>query len=438
MTTTLPPTRLATQPAETTSAPSLTSLPGQQPAEGAVPERRRNTASLRDTDLLASVGAGLAAVALTALLFNRVAPLHGGLGFVIVAYLLFLGLYSLLVSFDEKGPIVRDRITSALVHSLAFLVVLALVFVIGFTLYRGREALVHSNFYTQTLKATGPLDPITSGGILHGIVGTLIMIGIALVIVVPLGLTCALFLAELPGPFARLVRTVTEAMTALPSIVAGLFIYAVLVIPIFGREKPLLGKGGAAAAIAISIEMLPIIIRTGDVVLRLVPGSLKEASLALGAGQWRTAWHVVLPTARSGLATAVILGTARGIGETAPVLLTAGFASATNVNPFKGPMVSLPLVAFDQVKSPNNVAIARGFGAAAALLVLVLLLFLLARVIGGRGPGDLTKRQQRARTRESERDLARLSPPDAGSPTLPLPSDTRPEHLGGPPVVASA
>ena len=163
------------------------------------------------------------------------------------------------------------------------------------------------------------------------IIGTLWEITIALAITVPLGITCAVFLNEIPGRFSRLVRTVAEAMTALPSIVAGLFIYAT-VDPVLGVEK-----SGFAAALAISVEMLPIIIRAADVVLRLVPGTLREASLALGASQWRTVWHVILPTARSGLTTAVILGTARGIGETSPVLLTAGFTQRFNADPAAGP-----------------------------------------------------------------------------------------------------
>ena len=170
-----------------------------------------------------------------------------------------------------------------------------------------------------------------------------------------------------------------------------------------------LPKSGFAAALAISVMMLPIIIRAADVVLRLVPGSLKEASLALGTGQWRTVWHVTLPTARSGLMTAVILGAARGIGETSPVLITAGYTASMNTNPFSGPMVSLPLAAFNLVGNPQITSIQRAFGAAMTLLVVVLVLFVIARIIGGRGPGNLTKRQVQRRAKESERDAKRFS-----------------------------
>ncbi len=230
--------------------------------------------------------------------------------------------------------------------------------------------------------------------------GTLWEISIALSITVPLGISCAVFLNEIPGKFSRFVRTIAEAMTALPSIVAGLFIYATVVLAL-GVEK-----SGLAAGLAISVEMLPIIIRASDVVLRLVPGTLREASLAMGASQWSTVWRVVLPTARSGLTTAVILGTARGIGETSPVLLNAGFTSRFNSDPLHGPMNSLPLATFFFVKSPQKTMIARGFGTAAVLMLLVLLLFTIARLIGGRRPGDLSKRQQRARISGSKRDLA--------------------------------
>jgi len=170
-----------------------------------------------------------------------------------------------------------------------------------------------------------------------------------------------------------------------------------------------LARCGLAAGLAISVMMLPIVIRASDVVLRLVPGSLKEASYAMGAPKWRAVWHVILPTARSGLTTAVLLGTARGIGETSPVLLTAGFGSSLNFNFLSGPMVSLPLATFIFSGSPEKTMIARGFGAAAALLALVLVLFALARVFGGRQAGELSTRGQRRRAQESLRDLERFN-----------------------------
>jgi phosphate transport system permease protein len=288
------------------------------------------------------------------------------------------------------------------VHSLGVVLLGVLVFVIVYTVTRGWQAMIHVNFFTQDMRDAGPLDPLTVGGIKHAVVGTLIEIAITLAIAVPLGLLGAVFLHEVPGPFSRFVRTVVEAMTALPDVLAGLFIYATLIL-ILGLQQC-----GFAASCALAVTVLPIIIRAGDVVLRLVPGNLTEASYALGSGQWRTVWHILLPTARSGLATAVILGTARGIGETAPVLLTAGFTPNLNTDPLHGPMTSLPLEAYQLVQSPEPAMIARGFGAAATLLVLVLVLFAIARAIGGRGAGQLTARQRRRRTAASRRDLRRF------------------------------
>lgn len=368
---------------------------------GAPEPRARKVGGLRRTDVLAVAGAGIGSVGVTALLFT-ILPFSGALGFILIAYLFFIAIYAVLVSLDESKAAIRDRVAATIIHSIAFLMLLALVFVVVFTVIRGWEALVNVNFYTQDMSAAGPLDPLTMGGILHAIVGTLIIIAIALVIVIPLGLACAIFLNEMPGPFARIVRTITEAMTALPSIVAGLFIYASLILA-FGVQK-----SGFAAALAISVMMLPIMIRSADVVLRLVPGNLKEASYALGAGQWSTIWRVTLPTAKSGLMTSIILGTALGIGETAPVLLTAGFTASLNVNPVEGPMIALPLATWEFVKSPEPSMIARGFGTAAALMIIVLILFIVARIIGGRGAGNLSPIQARRAKNQSRRDLARM------------------------------
>jgi phosphate transport system permease protein len=188
---------------------------------------------------------------------------------------------------------------------------------------------------------------------------------------------------------ARFVRTIVEAMTALPSIVAGLFILATFIL-MLGFDK-----SGFAAGLAITVMMLPIMIRAADVVFRLVPATLKEASFGLGAGQLKTVLHVILPTARSGLTTAIILATARGIGETSPVLLTSGFAQSLNVNPFKGPMVSLPLDVFQFKQSPEPLMVERGFGTAIVLLGLVLVLFVAARVAGAQDVAKKARRRQR-------------------------------------------
>lgn len=363
---------------------------------------RRSLRGVRMDDVYAVVGALAAAMAVATLIFGWIAPLTGPIGWVIVAFVLFVLFYALLVAVTADGREVLDRVMTVVLASAGMILLGALVFVVLFVITRGADALFHVNFFTQDMEFAGPLDGLDVGGVSHAIMGTLIQIGIALSITVPLGILTAVFLNEVGGPFARFVRTVTDAMTALPSIIAGLFVYSAIILLITGQ------RSGFAAAMAITVMMLPIVVRAADVVLRLVAGNLREASYALGASKFRTVWHVVLPTARSGLATAVILGTARGIGETSPVLLTSGVTAVMNLNPFEGPMISLPLQVFDFVRSPEPNMIARGFGAAAVLMLLVLALFAIARVIGGRGPGDLTPRQQRAVLRRSQNDALRM------------------------------
>ena len=412
-------------------APAVAGPRTHLPAQDRVPlpatqTQRRVLNKVRREDVLRLVGALVAAVATTAWLFTQVIPVNGPLPFVLITYVLFLGFFVTLISFDDDRVTIADRVWGVVIHSAAAVLLLALSVVVIFTLTRGSDAFTHWNFWTQDLSLAGPLDPLTVGGMAHAAVGTLIMISFALAFSVPLGLLCAVFLAEFPSPFSRVVRTVTEAMTALPSIICGLFIYATYVL-MFGLDK-----SGFAASLAITIMILPIIIRSADVVLRLVPATLKEASFAMGASHWRTIWNVVLPTSRPGLMTAIVLGTARGIGETSPVLLTAGYTTFYNFNPFSGPMVSLPFATFTLVKSPEPSQVARGFGAAAVLMVLVFLLFALARIAGGRGPGVLSSRQMRRVARSSASDARRFASHSAsahnqsahgGSTTVDSPSE---------------
>jgi len=362
------------------------------------PPRRRVRAT---TGAREAVGGTVAGTSVALLLFGRIAPFSGLIGFIVVAYLASLAIYATLVSLTDDALAVRDRVVTVLLSTAAVLMGLALVCVIVFTMWSGRKALTHLNFYAQDLRKAGPRSGLNVGGIEHALVGTLWMISISMAITVPLGIACAVFLNEVGGRFARFVRTIVEAMVGLPSIIAGLFIFATYVLILHEHT-------GLAAALALSVDMLPIIIRSADVVLRLVPGTLREASAALGAPQWRTVRTVVLPTARSGLATAVILGMARGLGETAPVLLTAGYTTFMNKSPLHGPMVSLPLVAYELVKSGEPNLQARGYAAASVLLVLVLTLFVVARIIGGRGPGKLSKAQARRMQRRSTRDANRI------------------------------
>jgi phosphate transport system permease protein len=376
---------------------------------------KREVRKARAEDTFDIVSGAVAGISVATLLFGWFTPLQGAVGWTLFAYLLFLGFYAVLISLSSHRLFVVDRLMTVVLYSAGFVLIASLVFVVVFTLTRGQTALFNLNFFIETMQLAGPLDPLTVGGIRHAIVGTLIQISIALAITIPLGITTAIFLNEIGGKFARFVRTISDSMTALPSIVAGLFIYAVLLVLDTQRS-------GFAAAAAISVMMLPIIIRAADVVLRLVPGTLREASLALGSSKWETVRHVVLPTSRSGLVTSVILGTARGIGETSPVLLTSGITANFNANPFEGPMISLPLQVFDLVKSPEPNMIARGFGTATVLLLVVLALFTAARIFGGRGPGEFTARQARSARAKSQADLIRITVAGAADESQPKPN----------------
>lgn len=352
--------------------------------------RLRQMSGQTPDDKFVMFGSWVAGFALAWLVTYRLLPWTGLLPF--VATWLVLGLLVLATATSLTGSRVdvRDRIAGAVIHAGALTVGMALLSTLVFIFVKGAPALPHLNMYADDMSGVGPRDPFTRGGVLHAVVGSAIELGIAVAITVPLGIGTAVFMTEVGGKFARVVRTVVEAMTALPSVVAGLFIYTTVIIGLG------VARSGLAASLALGVMMLPIIARAADVVLRVVPGSLREASLALGASRWRTVWHVVLPTARPGLATALILGVARGIGETSPVLLTSGAASFVVTDPTNGVMNSLPLFIFSTVRSGEPVLIARAFGAAALLLALVLVLFVTARLLA-RPPRPKRRRALRRR-----------------------------------------
>jgi phosphate transport system permease protein len=336
---------------------------------------RRRVGAATVEDLVVGAGSVLAALALAWVLCFRLLPWGTVPGFAIVTFILFVAIVTVATSAIADGPLVLDRLMAALITGGAVLVGVALASTILYTLYSGWSAVIHPNMFVDDMAGIGPRDPLNTGGVAHAILGSVIEVGLAILVAVPLGFGTAVFMTEVGGRFAMVVRTVVEAMTALPSIVAGLFIYTVFIAALG------VPRSGVAAAAALFVMMLPIIARAADVVLRVIPSGLREASLALGSSRWRTVWHVVLPTARPGLATALILGVARGIGETSPVLLTSGAASFFVVNPVDGVMNSLPLFIFSAVRSGEPGLIARGYGAAFILLGLVLLLFVAARRI---------------------------------------------------------
>jgi phosphate transport system permease protein len=340
-------------------------------------DRPRRVGAKTADDWFAVFGCLIGALGLAWFMYDRVLGLSGRFGFVLFWYAVFLGLYWAVSAMAHPRPQVVDRLVAAGIHGAAAVVVLAVASTIGYTFWEGRHALAHwGNFLTRDMSGVVASAPLDQGGIEHAIVGTLIMLAIATAVSLPLGVGTAVFISEVGGGFARIVRTVVEAMTALPDILAGLFIYTTLIVHL-GFEF-----SGFCAATALSVMMLPIIARSTEVVLRVVPGGLREASLALGATKWRTVLMVVLPTARSGIATSLILGIARAVGETAPVLLTSGAATYFNTDPLHNPMNSLPLFIFTTfLLGHAQIYQDRMFGAASVLLGLVLVLFITARVL---------------------------------------------------------
>lgn len=345
------------------------------------------------------VGAAAGALGVTWVLYEAVLPFTGVLGFWVAWYLVFLLLYAAIARLQWDKRDVSERVTTVAFGTGGILALVVVVGIVLFVFVRGFSAIRHLSFFTQSMAFAGPLSALSSGGVLHAMIGTGEQIGLATLFSVPLAVAAALFLAEVGGPLARPVRIIVEAMTALPDIIAGLFIYALFILSL-GMQK-----SGLAAALALSVTMMPIIARASEVVLRLVPGTLREAAYALGSSQWRVAWNVVLPTARAGLTTAVVLGMARGIGETAPVLIVSGSTKEINFNPLQGPQMNLPLFIWNyaHIEATTSGYIARGFGAGFVLVLVILLLFYVARRIGGSAPGELSRRQRRQLVRQGAR-----------------------------------
>lgn len=270
-----------------------------------------------------------------------------------------------------------DQVMRALLAVGTLIALVPLVLVIYYLLKRGLGSLSGS-FFSSDPNGNFFGSP---GGIRSAIVGTLEIVGLATLIAVPVGIGVALYLTEYgkAGPFASAVRYFIDVMTGVPSIVFGLFVYIALVLGHVGGS----GFTGWKGSIAIALLMLPIVTRSSEVVLLLVPDSLREAALALGAPRWRVVTRVVLPTSLSGLITGSLLAIARGAGETAPLLFTAFGAQALTGN-LGNQMNALPLQIFQDITSPRDAIVARAWGAALTLVALVLLLNLVARAISRR------------------------------------------------------
>jgi phosphate transport system permease protein len=340
----------------------------------------RRPRELTPADLGTMAGCLASALCLCWLVFSVLTGGIGWLGFGLAVFVVFL-VFLWVVTADNLGPTAAtDRVVTAIVVVSAFVIMVPLVWLIAFMITKGLPAL-RATFFVNDQRGITPIMPSTAGGGAHAIVGTLQQVGLALLWSLPLGVLAAVFLNESRSRWRRPVRIVVDAMSGLPSIVAGLFIYAVFILP-YARKIPLFSFNGFMASLALAMIMLPTITRTIEVVLRLVPDGLREASLALGSSRARTVWSVVLPTARTGMTTAVVLGIARAVGETAPLLFTAFGYDLMNSNPFNGAQESLPLFVYRNIRKPDLSAVQRGFAGALVLMMLVLALFGLARFIG--------------------------------------------------------
>jgi phosphate transport system permease protein len=312
------------------------------------------------------------AIAVTVVLF-ALTGFAGRADFLVVAAILSvvaIGIVSWQVEGKRKAV---DRVATSGALLALVLTLLPLGFVIGYVIKEGKTRF-NGSFLTHSMANVGPLA--SNGGVYHAIIGTLEKVLIASVISVPLGLLVAVYITEYGGnALATGVRFLIDVMTGIPSIVAGLFVLAFWIIAL---NQPFTGFAGA---LALAILELPIVVRTSEEMIRLVPSALREASYALGVPKWKTVLRIVLPTASTGITTGVMLAIARVIGETAPVLLVVGGNNFINNNPFSGAQGSLPLFIFQNALTSSTFNVQRAWAAALTLILVVVVLYVAARLL---------------------------------------------------------
>jgi phosphate transport system permease protein len=285
----------------------------------------------------------------------------------------------------SRRRVVTDRVMRAIVLASIVVALIPLVLTIYYVAKRGISTIDWDFFTTDPTGRSGisenkALCP-PAGGVKSAIVGTVTMVALATAIAVPIGIGVALYLVEFGKAtwFAKFVRYFVDVLTGVPSVVFGLFVYIVLVVTQVGGDS----FAGWKGSVALALLMLPIVARAAEVVLNLVPESLREAALALGAPRWRVVFRVVLPTALPGLITGSLLAVARAAGETAPLLFTAAVAFGTTAN-LGERMNSLPVQIFNDIQNPQARIVDRAWASALTIIVLVLIISLLARLISRR------------------------------------------------------
>lgn len=268
-----------------------------------------------------------------------------------------------------------DKVATVLVTASVLVALIPLGWVLWTVLVKGIPALTSSTWFTHSL--SGMTSTMSGGGIYHALIGTLLQGAACAVIAIPVGLLVAIYLVEYAGT-SRLGKVTTfmvDILSGVPSIVAALFIYALWVVT-FG-----LSRSGIAVSLALVLLMVPMVVRSTEEMLRIVPADLREASYALGVPQWKTILRVVLPTALPGIVTGVMLALARVLGETAPLLILVGYAPFINFDLWNGEMGTLPGVMIDQMNNPSPVGLERLWGAALTLILLVAVLNIGAKLI---------------------------------------------------------
>jgi phosphate transport system permease protein len=349
--------------------------------------RKFSPREFKPFDVALLVLSALSSLSVIWIIFSQLTLLSGALGFVVVWIPAFLVLYWFVNRQLFTRQVAIDRLIGALVSLGAVLMMLPLVLLTVFVFQRGIPLLSwHLLTHTQqgVIYTPGSHD---IGGVAHALVGTLEQVAIAAAMGIPAAVLTAIFINEVGGRFTRSVRVVVTAMSGTPAIVAGVFIYSVWVSRF--------SYSGFAGSLALAIILLPTVTRGTEEVLKVVHNDLREASMALAAPEWRTVWSVVLPTARSGLITSVLLGIAVSIGETAPLIMTIFGNQVQNLNPFSGPQMALSLLAYKQIKLPIQSQIDLGYTSALVLFILVFTVFILARILSNLGRGSKQGRRPR-------------------------------------------
>ncbi|MEU9570309.1 phosphate ABC transporter permease PstA [Streptomyces massasporeus] len=303
---------------------------------------------------------------------SAAAGLHSSIQWALIAAVLYvLGTYVITARVENRRQ-AKDRVVTSLVWVAFLLAVVPLASLVWSTVQRGVKVL---DVYFLTHSMGVVADSEVGGGIYHAILGTLEQVGLATLIAAPVGVLTAIYLVEYGrGHLARAVTFFVDVMTGIPSIVAGLFILSLMLM--FEMEP-----FGFAGSLALAILMMPVVVRSTEEMLKLVPNELREASLALGVPKWRTILKVVLPTSLGGITTGIMLSVARIAGETAPVLLLVFGSKFINANPFEGAQASLPLYIYQQYGSGEATAYDRAWAASLTLIAFVMILNLMARGI---------------------------------------------------------